>query len=158
MSLRVLVLTGQALAKAVASPPAKGTTEAPPYERKLAEADAKRVEELEKKIEELWEAGSFKEAQSAARTILELRRRVQGANHWQTGDAQRLFGTLENIAALPADAQPNLPQVMKAGREAAQLQAQGRYTEATSLWRRESGVYQRHLGETDPHKATSYPH
>ena len=97
----MLLVTGQAAAQAAT----KESAETPPYERKLAEADAKGVEEWEKKIGELREAGRFKEAQAAAQSILEVRRRVQGADHWQTSDAQRLLGTLEKIAALPAEAQ-----------------------------------------------------
>src|SRR5207244_13067938 len=78
--------------------------EEPAYQRRLQGDDATKAAALEKRIEELREAGSVKEAQTVARTLLELRSRLQGENHWQTGDARRMLGTLEKIAALSAKA------------------------------------------------------
>src|SRR5437870_12627916 len=80
----------------------------PPWQRVLTGDDAKRVEELEKKINELRQAGKYTEAQAAARTVLEIRRRVQGEKHWETGDALRTLRTLVLITRLPAEAQAEL--------------------------------------------------
>src|SRR5262245_28165952 len=85
----------------------------PPYQRLLQGDDATKAEAIEKRIEELREAGSFQEAPAVARTLLELRRRVRGENHWQTGNARRLVGTLEKITALPAEAQGELAKAVK---------------------------------------------
>src|SRR5207244_4596478 len=77
----------------------------PPWQRVLTGDDAKRVEELEKKIEELRALGKYTEAQAAARAVLELRLRVQGEGRWETSDALRTLRTVEQIVALPAEAQ-----------------------------------------------------
>jgi tetratricopeptide (TPR) repeat protein len=128
----------------------------PPYQRLLQGDDATRAEASEKRIEELREAGSFQEAQAVARTLLELRRRVQGDNHWQTGDANRLLNTLEKIAALPAEAQGELARAVKVERAASQLDGQGHYTEATPLRRHQLEIYEHHLGEACPETADAY--
>src|SRR5262249_10517880 len=57
-----------------------------PWQRVLKGEDAKRVEELQKKLEELRQTGKFTDAHAAARTVLEIRRRVQGEGHWETRD------------------------------------------------------------------------
>src|SRR5262245_24097230 len=61
----------------------------PPWMRMLKGADAKKAEELEKKVGELFEAGKFADAIAPAREVLALRTGVQGADHWQTADAAR---------------------------------------------------------------------
>src|SRR5262245_61978286 len=68
-----------------------------PGQRVLSGDDAQRVEGLEKKIPALWQAGKDAEAQAAAREVLAIRRRVQGAGHWQTEDARRQVRRLEQI-------------------------------------------------------------
>jgi hypothetical protein len=154
--LLLLVLTRPALPQATKAAGDKVPAEVPPYERQLTGEDARRVAELDKKIEELREVGKLSEAQAAARTILEVRRRVQGAEHWQTGDAQRLLRTLEQIAALPADALRELSQAANGRGEASKLEWQGHHAEATPLLRRELEVYRRHLGEAHPYTANAY--
>jgi tetratricopeptide (TPR) repeat protein len=130
--------------------------EGPPYKRLLQGENATKAAALETRIDELREAGTFQEAQAVARALVELRRRVQGENHWQTGDARRLVGTLEKIAALPAKAQAELAQAAKLDRKAAQLEAQGHYKEATPLRRQHVEINQRHLDKAHPDAAESY--
>jgi Skp family chaperone for outer membrane proteins len=122
--------------------------EEPPYKRLLQGDDATRAAALEKQIDKLREAGSFKEAQAVARTLVELRSRVQGENHWQAGDARRLASTLEKIVALPADAQAQLAQTVKMDRTAEQLEGQAHYREATALRQQQLEVCQRLLSRT----------
>jgi hypothetical protein len=155
-SLLLLVLAEQALSQPAPSPPQKESAAVPPYRRLLTGADAKRVEELEKKIDDLREAGKLNEAQAAARIILEMRSRVQGADHWQTGDAGRLLATLEKITALPATAQADLAQTVKQDREASKLEQQGHHREAFPLRRGLLTVYQSRLGEGHPETAVGY--
>jgi hypothetical protein len=85
--LAVVILVGLGTVAALA--------EEPPSRRLLRGEDATKAKALEKRIDELREAGSFSEAQAVARTLLELRRRVQGDNHWETGDAPCLQGRPE---------------------------------------------------------------
>jgi hypothetical protein len=87
--------------------------EKPPWLRQLTGADAKRVQELEKKVEELRQAGQFAAAQVPARDILAIRTRVQGKDHWETVSMHWTQRTLEQIAALAPKAQAELVQADK---------------------------------------------
>src|SRR5207237_7505313 len=89
-----------------ASPPARDPKELakiPPYKRLLQGEDAKRVAELEAKVNKLEEAGKFAEAAAPAKEILGICTRVQGADHWQTVNAKWTVDTLEEIASLPPE-------------------------------------------------------
>jgi tetratricopeptide (TPR) repeat protein len=129
-----------------ATPPA-------PWQRMLKGEDGKRVEELEKKINELRRAGKNAEAQEPARAILEIRRRVQGEDHWQTADARRLLERLRRITALSASAQAELAEATKLEGESSGLNQRGRYREAVSLQRRALAIRQRHLGDEESETA-----
>jgi tetratricopeptide (TPR) repeat protein len=148
--LFLVALTAQALAQAASSAPAKAAADVPPYERKLAEDDAKRVAVLEKKIDELLEAGKLPEAQAAARAILEVRQRVQGPDHWETAEARHQLRTLEQIAALPPSARAELAEATKLYEEVSRLFQRGRYADAVPLLRRALDIRRRHLGGEHP--------
>jgi tetratricopeptide (TPR) repeat protein len=121
----------------------------------LTGGDARRVQELEK-VTYLWQAGKDAEAQAAAREILVIRTRVQGAGHWQTADARRRLRTLEHIAALPAEIRATLVQASRQMSQAKRLYAQGKYAEAEPLWRKALEIRRKALGEDHPHTADSY--
>jgi tetratricopeptide (TPR) repeat protein len=120
----------------------------------LTGEDAKRVEALEKETDEFYQAGKFTEAQAPASKALEIRRRFQGEQHWQTGDARRLLEVLKQIAALPADARAELARTLVLAREAARVEEQGRYAEGTPLRRQVLEIYRRHLGADHLETAT----
>ncbi len=143
------------LAQPQADGPAKKQAEIPPYKRMLTGDDAKRVEELEKKIKELRQAGKYAEALEQARTILEIRTRVQGKDHWQTGDARRLVRTLEEIIALPREAQAELAEATRLDSDASKLSEKGRYAEALPLQQRALDIRRRQLGKEHTEVATA---
>jgi tetratricopeptide (TPR) repeat protein len=124
-----------------------------PWQRMLKGEDAKRVEELEKKVDELRRAGKNAEAREPARAALEIHRRVQGDDHWQTGDARRMLQRLQRIAGLPAQAQAELAEAMKVYEEVLKLYQRGRYREAVPLLRRVLTTRQRQLGDEDSETA-----
>jgi tetratricopeptide (TPR) repeat protein len=124
-----------------------------PWQRVLKGEDTKRVEELEKKIEALRRAGKNAEAQEPARAALEIRRRLQGEDHWQTADARRLLERLRRITALSASAQAELAEATKLEGESSGLHQRGRYREAVSLQRRALAIRQRHLGDEESETA-----
>ena len=149
LCIQVVFLTApsQTTAQPNAGDPAKKAAADAPWKPVLAGADAKKVEELEKKITELRIAGKYAEAQAAAREILAKRTRVQGKDHWQTAGARRLLQTLEQIAALPPDARADLSEAVKLDGEKQKLLDRGRSAEAVPIARRALDLRRRHLGE-----------
>jgi tetratricopeptide (TPR) repeat protein len=133
-------------------------TEMPPYKRTLPSEDAKRVEALEKEIDELQAAGKFQEALAPARKALAIRLRVQGERHWQTADARRRFRTLEQIVVLPAGAQRELTDAFKLSAEFAQNPHHGSSPEVRSQLKRALDIQRRRLGEEHPDVASTMTH
>ena len=144
-------LVGQSLA----SGPADKPRDDAPWQRLLTGDDAKQVEDLDRKVAELSNAGRYAEAQVPARAILALRTRVQGATHWQTANAKRELVKLQQIAALPAAAQADLTEAQQLDRERSKLRQQGRYREAIPIAERIVTIWQRHLGEEHSEVATA---
>src|SRR5262249_20940760 len=97
-----------------------------PYKHLLTGDDAKRVEVLNAKVQDLEVAGNFAEAQAPAREIVAIRTRTQGAGHWQTKDSERDLETLKRIAALADATQAEYASSLKAQAEAGQLLTVGR--------------------------------
>jgi tetratricopeptide (TPR) repeat protein len=130
--------------------------EPPPGQRVLSGDDAQRVEGLEKKIPALWQAGKDAEARAAAREVLAIRRRVQGAGHWQTEDARRQVRRLEQIATLAAGARAELARAAGQMAEAERLDAQVKYAAAEPLYRKALAIRRQLLGEDHPDTALGY--
>src|SRR5262249_52465134 len=99
--------------------------------------------------------GKDAEAQAAAREVLAIRRRVQGAGHWQTEDARRQVRRLEQIANLAADARAELARGAMQMAEAERLDAQGGYAEAQPLYRKALDLHLKLLGEDHPETVRS---
>jgi tetratricopeptide (TPR) repeat protein len=142
--------------RAQSQPADEQPTQEPPWKRVLTGDDAKRVHELQQKVEELWKAAKDTEAQAVAREILTIRTRVQGAGHWETEDAQRRIRTLAQIAALAPVARAELVEADKKTAEAERLHEQGKHTEAEPLFCRALEIRRHALGEHHPDTATSY--
>lgn len=121
--------------------------EEPPYKRLLQGDDAAKTATLEEQIDELRQSGKYTEAQAAARIVLELRRRVQGEEHWETCDALRALRTLEHIAALPANAQAELAEAGRLDTEADKLEERGSYAQAIPLLWQILAIRRRNMGE-----------
>src|SRR5262249_4507062 len=127
--------------------PVQGTDGSRPPVRALTGDDAKRVAELENTIGALRQAGKFAEALPAARTVLEIHRRVQGEAYWETKDALYRLRTLEQISTLPAEAQAELLMVIRSEGEMFKFHDQRRHAEGIPLLQRALAVYRGHLGE-----------
>jgi CHAT domain-containing protein/Tfp pilus assembly protein PilF len=124
----------------------QATAEPPPWQRLLNGKDAKRVEELEKQIDELRQAGKYTEAQAAARTIVEIRHRVQGADHWQTRDAERSLAALQEIATLSGGSRKQLMEAARLRANAVKKFQQSQLDEAVAQLRRALDIRQKYLG------------
>jgi tetratricopeptide (TPR) repeat protein len=144
LALPGLVVMGATLAGA----------EEPPYKQLLQGDNAQKAAALEKRIDELWAAGKFEEAQTPAEQLLTLRRRVQGKDHWETADANRLVETLRLAAALPASKRAALAAAPAIIAKAEVLYNSGKYAEATPLLRQALAVYKEALGPKHPRTAT----
>jgi CHAT domain-containing protein len=111
--------------------------------------DAKRVAELENEGGQLFAAGKYAEARKAVQSIIELRTKVQGKDHWQTADARRLLQTVERFAALSDQTRAELAEAAKLAAEADALRRRGRSRDAIPLQKRSLEIVRRHLGEQE---------
>src|SRR5262245_50590019 len=71
------------------SPLAPAADRPAPIPKSLTDADARRVEALNKTIDQLRRAGQFTEAIEPAKQILAICEKALGPDHWQTADARR---------------------------------------------------------------------
>ncbi len=126
------------------------TERRPQWQRMLTGEDSLRVVDLEERITELRHAGSYAEAIPLAAEVLEIRRTVQGADHWETADAQRVGQTLKHIASLPPEARAELARADGAEVEVDRLYEEGRYDEALSVFQQQLETRRRLLGEEHP--------
>src|SRR5262249_624178 len=110
---RISLILGFLLLDGPFPPVGASESDDPPWKRLLTGENAKRVEELEKKIHELYQAGRYAEAREPARQALEIRSREQGQTHWQTISAKNNSDVMTQFAALPRDAQDALTEATK---------------------------------------------
>jgi tetratricopeptide (TPR) repeat protein len=153
--LALVVLTSLA-GGANAIKPNPKPAEKPPYQRLLQGDDAKQAAKLQKRIGEREAADDYAGAVEAAEELLALRQRVQGADHHEVVSVQWHVAVLRKVAALPAEQRAAWREAEKGGREASQLEAQGRYAAALPLYQKALDLRRRVLGEGHPHTATSY--
>src|SRR5258708_6198320 len=87
-ALLCLLTAGAAFGQPVPAGPTAQPAAKAPWQRLLRGEEAKRVDQLEKQIDEARRNGRVEEAQTLARSAWEIRTRVQGEDHWQTADAK----------------------------------------------------------------------
>jgi tetratricopeptide (TPR) repeat protein len=148
-------------ARAVPPPTQEGSAggapgDAEPWRRVLDAADAKRVTDLAKKINELEEAHKYAEAQVPAQEILNIRKKAQGTEHWQTADAGRRLEQLARLATLSADERTHFLEAESATAEARKLQQGKKFSQAEPLFRKALALHQRLFGEDHTKTASSY--
>src|SRR5215471_18168694 len=114
--------------------------------RELSRADEQRVRELYAKAVAFGRVGKFDEAQGPVREILELRTRVQGEDHFETGDARREIETLKKLAALPKAGRVEYMKTYVLSDEMGKLWQQGRYADALRPAEQVLDMYRRLLG------------
>ena len=128
----------------------------PPYQRLLKDDDAKKVEALEGELAELRRAGKFGEAIRPAEQIVQIRTRVQGADHWQAADARGALELCRLLRDRPVKDQDDYASSFRLMREASELSAKARYKEVDVLLRRVLEINRRVLGEDHHHTAACY--
>jgi hypothetical protein len=104
-----------------------------PWQRVLAGDDLKKVESLEDQVAELEKAGKLGEAAERARVIADIRAQIQGADHWQTANAQCETDDLRLTSALPAEGRAALARSRELGPTADMEQKRGNYAESERI-------------------------
>jgi tetratricopeptide (TPR) repeat protein len=123
-----------------------------PGQKERAE-DVRKVAELQKRIDELSDAGKFAETLKLAEEWVAGVERLRGAKHWETLTARCGLSTLKHVASLSAEAQQQFRDAENDCMAGDRIFAQGKYAEAEPQLRRALAVYRRLLGEQ--HLATA---
>jgi tetratricopeptide (TPR) repeat protein len=156
--LGILFLLGSALLAPGLAAQEKAASEAkePPYKRMLSGEAGKRAADLSKKIQELQRSGKFADAVPLVKEICELRRRHQGAGHWQTVSARWELDLCQKLASAPASDRKDHERSLELHTQARELHARGRYREAESLFRKVLAIQQRLFRDDHPNTAVVY--
>ena len=135
--------------------PSRPATEAPP-QRRLTGAEAQRVEGLLAQVSQLEKASRFADAFTTYQEILAIRRRVQGADHWETVNEKWNLAALKKVSALPAEKRAGWRQAMRADQEADSLDQKAQYAKALPLRQERLKWCRQVLGEDHTDTAQSY--
>jgi tetratricopeptide (TPR) repeat protein len=150
MALAVLSVLLPLMSRGAAPPP----TPAP--QRELRGPLAAQVAELDARGLRSWQAGDYRAAAEADRQILQLRKREQGPEHWQTADARWVVVAVERADKAPPADREVFRDILRLQRQVRQLLVQRKYAQAEPLCRQVLEVYRRVLGEEHPLTAGSY--
>jgi tetratricopeptide (TPR) repeat protein len=153
---RLLWLAGLLVWTTRAAEPPQPAATAPAYQRLLQGADARKAKELGARMAEHLAAGRFEEAVRTAEAAVALRRRVQGADHWQTTDARWLAEQLRRMSKQDADGRRGLTEAASWVGVANMREALGWYHEAQPLREKLLAIKRKVLGEDDPVTGSAY--
>jgi CHAT domain-containing protein/tetratricopeptide (TPR) repeat protein len=140
---------------AAEQPPAKEAAK-PPFERLLKGEDAKKAADFEKKKDELAAADKYDEAIKLQRQVLDLRLKLQGADHWEAVDEKWKLDQLNKIASLPPQRRAGWGAALQGVITAKSLESKARYAQALPLRLEYSKWCQECLGDEHPDTATAY--
>src|SRR5438552_2496086 len=98
----------------------------PPWQRLLQGEDDRKADQLQQQINRHWEAADFDAALKAAAELAALRRRLQGADHWEAVNAEWQRKAFQTIVKREAADQRAMAKVPALGREADNVRSQGR--------------------------------
>jgi hypothetical protein len=136
-----------------AAPPAKGD---PPHRWMLAGEPARRVAQWERQVRQEWAAGDFAAAEEAARRIVALRSRLQGAGHWETVEARFRVSAMHQANGLKGKQRARFRTLPAQIEKAVGLYRKGRYTQAEALFRSKMELCRAVLGERHPETLDGY--
>ncbi len=155
---RALVLIALALAVRpwMTRASAAGQEARPPDASDADTKREKRIEDLEKTIDQNLAEGRIAEAIPPAREKLDLLIRLRGKDHWQAGDARRDVETYERLAAGPRAVRDRFAEARRAIARGEQLYGQGQYARASATFQEALPIDREILGEGHPETANSY--
>src|SRR5262245_26224546 len=91
--------------------------------------DSRRLQELDRTIDQRLAAGQLAEAIPLAREKLDRLIGSRGKDHWETGNARRELETYRRLATQPRAVQERYAKARRATDQAVQLYGRGRYRE-----------------------------
>jgi tetratricopeptide (TPR) repeat protein len=134
-----------------------GWSAAPPVPSgQLTAAQQQRLLQLNQELFRAAHAGKMGEALRLAREVEALRRRWQGARHWQTIDARYAIERWVRRARLNEVDQKEAARALRRKAEADRLAARHRYAEAEKALREVLAIHEKLLGAMHPEVAGSY--
>jgi CHAT domain-containing protein/tetratricopeptide (TPR) repeat protein len=139
-----------------AEPAKQAEAVAPSWQRLLQGKDAQKAAQLEKKLDQLHQAGQLAEALEVAEALAQLRRKVQGADHWQTVNARFKAEALRRVLCQGEQQQKDYARSQGLQRQADELVSKGRYPQAQPLLEKVLAIRRKVLGEDHPDTAQSY--
>jgi tetratricopeptide (TPR) repeat protein len=128
----------------------------PPWQRQLRGPLAEQVSRLDARGERSWEAGDFRDAAEAARQILQLREREQGALHWEAVPARERVKALERAGAAAPEDREAFRAVPRLRKQADQLTARRNHRQAEPLLAQALTTCRKVLGEDCRDTAVGY--
>jgi tetratricopeptide (TPR) repeat protein len=123
---------------------------------KLTAEQQKRLDKFSRDLNSAAFAGKMGEALRLAREIEALRRRWQGAGHWQAVDARWEVVAWQRLARLSAADQKQIGQACVRVAEQETLRARGQFVEAERASYEVLAICRKLLGEGHPDTADSY--
>jgi tetratricopeptide (TPR) repeat protein len=128
----------------------------PPWQRLLQGDDAKKAEELQKRLDELQPAGKFADALETAEQLARLREERQGKEHWQAVDARFTAEALRRAVRSEKVDREEYAGTFEQFRRASSLEQKGQFKDAFPLRQQILAIRRKVLGEEHPSTATSY--
>ncbi len=128
----------------------------PQYERLLKGDDAKKAEELEKRIEELEATDEYASAIQSTKELLALRRSIIGDDHYKTIDSAQHLEALNKISALDKKERISWRTVTGQWSTAKLLESNARYSEAAPIRTQILDINRNVLGEHHRSTARAY--
>jgi tetratricopeptide (TPR) repeat protein len=126
-----------------------------PWQRLLQGDDARKAQELERRVAELQREGKFEEALASAEAVARLRKDRQGKDHWEAVGARFAVEALRRVTKSGKEDRDDYATSLRLQAQAVALEQKGRAREALPLRERARAVCSRVVGEAHPETAQS---
>jgi tetratricopeptide (TPR) repeat protein len=122
----------------------------------LGPQDQQQADRLAEQRNRALEEQKWDQAVEAATALSQLRDKVQGADHWEAGDARRELQTLRRLASATPEDQQGYVRAAQQERLAAALEQKRQARQAQPLWQEVLDLRRKILGEEHLDTATAY--
>ncbi|MGO9468901.1 MAG: tetratricopeptide repeat protein [Isosphaeraceae bacterium] len=136
--------------------PPKGDQPPAPGLIKLTGDDEKRAKQLEEPIDKALKADRWDEAIARAEELVTLRKRDQGAKHFETVDAEWRLKTLRRVASMTDQDRAAYRSAATMNEQGEGLFARGKYAASQQLFEKALEIRRRLLGDDHPDSVRSY--